>query len=136
VSFTSADQFQVDPSVVRVGQVLAVGEMLAPLTAFSDEFEVSLRSMMSKRREGGLRTAQATNVIAINETPTMAIVRVQKDDWLRCSVGTVALTPAAEDPLAGAMKRYPRRARVSMNTGASADSPSASRSLLIAAFRL
>src|SRR5882724_4709951 len=110
--------------------------MLAPLTPFSDEFEVNLRSMMPIRRDGDLHTAQATNVIAISEAPTMAIARVQKDDWLRCSVRALALTPAAEEPLTGAMKRYPRRARVSMNTGASADSRSASRSLLIAAFRL
>ena|SRR6516162_959002 len=38
--------------------------------------------------------------------------------------------------LARPLKRYPRRANVSMNIGLSADSPSASRSLLIAAFRL
>src|SRR5262249_23135813 len=36
----------------------------------------------------------------------------------------------------GAIKRYPRRESVSTKTGLSAESPSASRSLLIAVFRL
>ena len=64
----------------------------------------------------------------------MAIRRVQKDDRPCFAAGAVSTILEAEDPLTRAMKRY--RASVSMNTGASADSPSASRSLLMAAFRL
>ena len=50
----------------------------------------------------------------------------------------VSVTAAAAVPLTvmGAMNRYPRRGKVSTNLGFSAESPSTSRILLIAVFRL
>ena len=53
--------------------------------------------------------------------------------WNALDVTQIA---APHPALPGAMKRYPRRASVSMKMGVSADSPSASRNLLMAAFRL
>ena len=49
------------------------------------------------------------------------------------AAAAIPIPPGAEQPSTGAMKRYPRRARVSMKMGVSADSPSASRNLLMAA---
>src|SRR5215470_15322853 len=108
--------------------------MLALLTLFSDEFEVSLRSMMSVRRDGTRRHAvHNTTAITRGVRQKTTIRRVEEIDLFRGASISAAL--GEEEPLTGAMKRYPRRASVSMNTGESADSPSASRNLLIAAFR-
>src|SRR5258707_6510093 len=109
--------------------------MLALLTLFSDEFEVSLRSMMSVRRDGTRRhTVHNTTAITRVARQKTTIRRVEEIDLFRCWV-SISAALGEEEPLTGAMKRYPRRASVSMNTGTSADSPSASRNLLIAVFR-
>jgi len=60
----------------------------------------------------------------------------KKNDLLRSGAATIPIPLGTEQPSAGAMKRYPRRATVSTKMGLSADSPSASRNLLMAALRL
>ena len=57
-------------------------------------------------------------------------------DLLGSEAGAIPTVFGVRLPSTGAMKRYPRRASVSMKMGVSADSPSASRNLLMAAFRL
>src|SRR3984893_9234610 len=124
------------PVLSPYAKCLPSGEIPALLTVFSDEFEVSLCSMTAVGRDGTRRHAvHNKTAITTGARQKATIRRVEKTDLIRCG----AAIPAAlgeEEPLTGAMKRYPRRASVSMNTGVSADSPSASRNLLMAAFKL
>src|SRR5258707_10353225 len=125
------------PVLSAYARYLPSGETLALLTRFSDEFEVNLRSVMFRGRNGDRHIAQISPTITSIAKHAMASRRVNQKDWLTCAAGMDSFTPAAEEaPLMGPVKRYPRRARVSINTGASADSPNASRNLLMAAFRL
>jgi len=61
-------------------------------------------------------------------------------DWTKnggqVSPGAILPLAAPSTPVTDAMNRYPRRGIVSINRGLSAESPSASRSLMIAVFRL
>src|SRR5215467_1442420 len=123
------------PVLSPYAKYLPSGEMPALLTVFSDEFEVSLCSMIPVGRDGTRRHAvHSRTAITTDARQKTTIRRVEKIDLFRCGATISAL--GEEEQLTGAMKRYPRRASVSMNTGVSADSPSASRNLLMAAFKL
>src|SRR5215467_268987 len=124
------------PVLPAYAKYLPSGEMSALLTVFSDEFEVSLCSMSPVGRDGTRRhPVHHGTAITTNARQKTTIRRVEKIDLFRCGAA-ISAALEKEDPLTGAMKRYPRRASVSMNTGVSADSPSASRNLLMAAFKL
>src|ERR1700730_3861205 len=123
------------PVLSAYAKYLPSGEMPALLTVFADEFEVSLCSMIPVGRDGTRRNAvHNRTAITTDARQKTTIRRVEKIDLFRCVVA-ISAVPGEGEPLTGAMKRYPRRASVSMNTGVSADSPRASRNLLIAAFR-
>src|ERR1700722_3890616 len=124
------------PELSPYAKYLPSGEMPALLTVFSDEFEVSLCSMTAEGRDGTRRQAVHNRTAITTDARQKATIRrVEKTDLIPCGAG-ISAALGEEEPLTGAMKRYPRRASVSMNTGASADSPSASRNLLMAAFKL
>src|SRR5258706_8356732 len=121
------------PASSPYAKYLPSAEMPALLTVFSDEFEVSLCSITPVGRDGPRRQAvHNRTAITTDARQKTTIRRVEKIDLFRCGAAISAALGEGE-PLTGAMKRYPRRASVSMNTGVSADSPRASRNLLMAA---
>src|SRR5215469_530152 len=109
--------------------------MAAPLTVFSAEFNVSLRSMISSRRHGCLHTAHTRTPITIGERKAMA-VQGRKEGDLVCSGAAEIVIELSEQWSMGATKRYPRPSKVSTYFGSSAESPSALLSLFTAALRL
>src|SRR5215467_7133217 len=77
-----------------------------------------------------LRYTENSSATAQTDMPRTAILPVNRHcDGLRWA-------GIAADAATSPMNRYPRRASVSMKMGFSADSPNASRNLLIAALRL
>src|SRR5260221_14404457 len=103
---------------------------------FSVELAVSLRSAIVGLEDGegrlrDARTAQKrTALSATTDTPKSVQRRARP---LSSRSGAMMLVPATLST--GTVKRYPRLANVSMNTGLSADSPRASRRRLTAALR-
>src|SRR5215831_14053561 len=88
---------------------------------------IALLSLIERLRY----TVNSSATAQTHMPPRTAILPVNRHcDGLRWAPGIAA--DAATSP----MNRYPRRASVSMKMGFSADSPNASRNLLIAALRL
>src|SRR5882724_1768002 len=115
--------------------------MAAPSMGFSAELAVSLRSAMVALEDGDeerVTVVRATHTRAAVAATTAMPKRPQRRGrpWPSFSE-TAALIPAPFLASSiGTVKRYPRLANVSMNTGLSADSPRASRRRLTAALRL
>jgi hypothetical protein len=116
------------------------GEMAAPSMGFSTELAVSFRSVIcgfegSEERVTDVRTAQ-TRARPSATIDTLKTVHRRARPLLSFTGAMVVVPAPLSEPSIGAMKRYPRLANVSMNTGLSADSPRASLSRLTAALRL
>src|ERR1700676_3082294 len=114
--------------------------MAAPSMGFSAELAVSLRSVIVGLEDGeervtNTRTAQTRAApSATTDTPPKSAQRRARP-LPSLSGALVLATPTFSAPSIGTVKRYPRLANVSMNTGLSADSPRASLRRLTAALR-
>src|SRR5579864_7592091 len=106
------------------------------MTGNSGAFAVSLRSLILPARVAVEVAARQPTM-----TPTSRATATTPRIHQRRTAGgrDTAISGGADSsdaPLTGARKRYPRRATVSTNLGFSAESPSASRSLLTAVLML